>query len=288
MIQGVYVANVTPFAGDGAIDTPAYVGHVEWLAERGVQGIVPFGTNGEGPSIGMDEKVPVLEALFALDLPLQIIPCVGQSSLPDTLEMVRALQGFPAEALLVMPPYFFKPPPTEGLLRFYDTVLRSATHPVIAYHIPQFAVAVPAEVVAGCDVWGVKDSGADVDYGAAVMRTGKQVLFGSEHDLWRRLSLGAPGVITALGNFMPETMTAMHRCVRTGDDVEGKALSDRIERIHKEVLAYVGPAPVKRLAEARHGMPMGGVRPPLIDVEENFDAQRILDLTGADLSRARF
>ncbi len=288
MIQGVYVANVTPFAGDGAIDTPAYVGHVEWLAERGVQGIVPFGTNGEGPSIGMDEKVPVLEVLFALDLPLQIIPCVGQSSLPDTLEMVRALQGFPAEALLVMPPYFFKPPPTEGLLRFYDTVLRSATHPVIAYHIPQFAVAVPAEVVAGCDVWGVKDSGADVDYGAAVMRTGKQVLFGSEHDLWRRLSLGAPGVITALGNFMPETMTAMHRCVRTGDDVEGKALSDRIERIHKEVLAYVGPAPVKRLAEARHGIPMGGVRPPLIDVEENFDAQRILDLTGADLSRARF
>jgi len=288
MIQGVYIANVTPFAGDGAIDTPAYVGHVEWLAERGVQGIVPFGTNGEGPSIGMDEKVPVLEALFALDLPLQIIPCVGQSSLPDTLEMVRALQGFPAEALLVMPPYFFKPPPTEGLLRFYDTVLRSATHPVIAYHIPQFAVAVPAEVVAGCDVWGVKDSGADVDYGAAVMRTGKQVLFGSEHDLWRRLSLGAPGVITALGNFMPETMTAMHRCVRTGDDVEGKALSDRIERIHKEVLAYVGPAPVKRLAEARHGIPMGGVRPPLIDVEENFDAQRILDLTGADLSRARF
>jgi len=287
MIQGVYVANVTPFAADGAIDTAAYIGHVEWLAERGVQGIVPFGTNGEGPSIGMDEKLPVLEALFALDLPLQIIPCVGQSSLPDTLEMVRALQGFPAEALLVMPPYFFKPAPMEGLRRFYDTVVRSATHPVIVYHIPQFAVAVPAGVVAGCDVWGVKDSGADVDYGAAVLRTGKKVLFGSEHDLWRRLSLGAPGVITALGNFMPEAMTAMDRCVRTGDDVEGKALSDRIERIQRKVLGYVGPAPVKRLAEARHGIPMGDVRPPLVDVEDDFDAKAIFDLTQPGLPPAR-
>ncbi|MBA2272847.1 MAG: dihydrodipicolinate synthase family protein [Actinobacteria bacterium] len=281
MIQGVYVANVTPFDGDGEIDTAAYFGHVEWLAERGVQGIVPFGTNGEGPSIGMDEKLPVLEALFALDLPLQIIPCVGQSSLPDTLEMVRALQGFPAEALLVMPPYFFKPPPTEGLRRFFDTVVRSARHPVIVYHIPQFAVAVPAEVIAGCDVWGVKDSGADVDYGAAVMGTGKKVLFGSEHDLWRRLSLGAPGMITALGNFMPEAMTAMYGCVQTGDAVEGPMLSERIERVQKEILAQVGPAPVKRLAEARHGLPMGGVRPPLIDVEDDFDAKAILDLTQA-------
>jgi 4-hydroxy-tetrahydrodipicolinate synthase len=94
-------------------------------------------------------------------------------------------------------------------------------------------------------------------------------------------------VITALGNFMPEAMTAMDRCVRTGDDVEGKALSDRIERIQKEVLAYVGPAPVKRLAEARHGIPMGDVRPPLVDVEDDFDAKAILDLTEPGLPRAR-
>lgn len=159
MIQGVYVANVTPFGRDGGIDTAAYAAHVDWLAGRGVRGIVPFGTNGQGPSISAAEKLPVLERLLELDLSLQIIPCIGQGSLPDTLEMVRALRGHPAEAILVMPPYFFRPAPAEGLKRFYHAVSEAARQPVIVYHIPQFAVAVPPDVVAECDVWGVKARG---------------------------------------------------------------------------------------------------------------------------------
>src|SRR5215217_7110135 len=65
-IEGVYVANVTPFEDDGsfAVDEDAYMDHVSWLAEMGVRGIVPFGTNGEGPSVTLDEKLRVLEALF--------------------------------------------------------------------------------------------------------------------------------------------------------------------------------------------------------------------------------
>src|SRR3712207_1103261 len=62
-ISGVYVANVTPFREDGSIDREAYLAHVNWLVERGVQGIVPFGTNGEGPSVTLGEKREVLEAL---------------------------------------------------------------------------------------------------------------------------------------------------------------------------------------------------------------------------------
>src|SRR5215217_5010260 len=60
-IEGVYVANVTPFVDDGslAVDEDAYLEHVSWLAEMGVRGIVPLGTNGEGPSLTLGEKLRV-------------------------------------------------------------------------------------------------------------------------------------------------------------------------------------------------------------------------------------
>ena len=63
MRQGVYAANVTPFReADFSLDVDAYRRHVAWLAEQGVAGVAAFGTNGEGPSVTVDEKVTVLEA----------------------------------------------------------------------------------------------------------------------------------------------------------------------------------------------------------------------------------
>ena len=67
LLEGVYVANVTPFLDDDrySIDARVYEAHVRWLADHGVTGIVPFGTNGEGPSIAAREKRPLFEALAA-------------------------------------------------------------------------------------------------------------------------------------------------------------------------------------------------------------------------------
>ena len=86
MIEGVYVAAVTPFRDDFSIDLDAYRAHVEWLAERGVTGIVAFGTNGEGPSVSATEKLGVLRALADV----QVIPTVAEANLPATLELIEA------------------------------------------------------------------------------------------------------------------------------------------------------------------------------------------------------
>ena len=77
-IEGVYVANVTPFKDDASltVDVDSYLAHVSWLSEMGVRGIVPFGTNGEGPSMTLHEKLRVLEALFERDTSVQVIPAV--------------------------------------------------------------------------------------------------------------------------------------------------------------------------------------------------------------------
>ncbi len=284
-IEGVYVANVTPFKDDASlsVDVDSYLAHVSWLEEMGVRGIVPFGTNGEGPSVTMREKLTLLEALFDRDLSLQVIPTVMQGNLPDTLEMVAALEDYPATAVLVLPPYYFKPASAEGLRRFFEPVLEATGHPVILYHIPKYAVPVPEEVVTGLPVWGVKDSGGEPGYAEAVLAAGKGVLLGTEDDLWQRLNTGAQGAISALANFIPEEILQMSRMVAEGDEAGGRALSEKLQQARAMTKEYASAAVLKRLAEARHGAPMGTVRPPFVPLPADYDPEPVLS---ASLSAA--
>jgi len=280
IIRGVYVASVTPFTASGEIDLAALVGHGKWLASRGVQGIVFFGTNGEGPSIALAEKRRALEHLFARGWSCQIVPAVMEGNLPETVELVRAIADLPAAAVLVLPPYYFKPPHHDGLRRFFEPVLAAARQPVILYHIPKYAVSVPPELVAALDVWGVKDSGGERGYAEAVRAAGKNVLVGTEDDLWPRLTTGAAGMISALANAVPERILEIYALAQRGDAGAGIPLSQRLQQIRALTKEYAAPAVLKRLAEARHGLPMGSVRPPLLPAPEGYDPRPILRLAG--------
>jgi dihydrodipicolinate synthase/N-acetylneuraminate lyase len=280
-IEGVYVANVTPFRDDASlsVDVDSYLAHVSWLKEMGVRGVVPFGTNGEGPSVTLREKLRVLEALFERDLSIQIIPTVMQGNLPETLEMVEALDAYPASAVLVLPPYYFKPATAEGLERFFEPVLEATSHPVIVYHVPKYAVPVPEEVVTSLPVWGVKDSGGEAGYAEALLEEGKGVLIGTEDDLWQRLNIGAQGAISALANFMPEKILEMHEKVKSGDEVGGRTLSEDLQKARAMTKEYASAAVLKRLAEARHGAPMGTVRPPFVPLPTGYDPEPVLSVS---------
>ncbi len=277
-IEGVYVANVTPFRDDASlsVDVDSYLAHVSWLGEMGVRGVVPFGTNGEGPSVTLREKLRVLDALFERDLSIQIIPTVMQGNLPETLEMAEALDGYPATAVLVLPPYYFKPASAEGLKRFFEPVLEATSHPVIVYHVPKYAVPVPEEVVTGLPVWGVKDSGGEPGYAETLLEEGKGVLIGTEDDLWRRLNLGAQGAISALANFIPEKILKMREKVKSGDEAGGRALSQDLQKARAMTKEYASAAVLKKLAEARHGAPMGTVRPPFVSLPADYDPEPVL------------
>ncbi len=284
-IEGVYVASVTPFRDEASlsVDVDSYLAHASWLEEMGVRGIVPFGTNGEGPSVSLREKLTVLEALFGRRLSVQIIPTVMQGNLPETLEMLAALEDYPVAAVLALPPYYFKPATAEGLRRFYEPVLEATRHPVIVYHIPKYAVPVPEEVVTGLPVWGVKDSGGEPGYAEAVLEAGKGVLIGTEDDLWRRLNLGAQGMISALANFIPEEILEMNRMVAEGDEAGGKTLAEKLQQARAMTKEYASAAVLKKLAEARHGAPMGTVRPPFVPLPQDYDPEPVLS---ASLSTA--
>jgi 4-hydroxy-tetrahydrodipicolinate synthase len=274
VLQGVYVANVTPFRDDDrfSVDVAAYVAHVRWLAANGVTGIIPFGTNGEGPSVAAHEKRAVLDALLGeVDSSLHVVPTVAEGNLPDTLDQVAYLQDLPVRAVMVLPPYYFKPVEPEGLRVFYERVLAATSHPVVIYHIPKYAVPVPAELVTSLPVWGVKDSGGEADYAQTVHDAGKGVLVGTEDDLPARLRT-ADGSISALANIVPEQVVGLYEHVRAGRAEEAAQLSDHLQKVRAMTKEYASAGILKRIAEQRHGHPMGTVRPPLVPVPASFDA----------------
>jgi dihydrodipicolinate synthase/N-acetylneuraminate lyase len=273
VLQGVYVANVTPFRDDDrfSIDVDAYLAHVRWLADAGVTGVIPFGTNGEGPSVATAEKRAVLEALVAGAGALQVVPTVAEGNLPDTLDLLAALDDLPVRAVMVLPPYYFKPVGTEGLRRFYERVLPATRHPVVLYHIPKYAVPLPTELVTALPVWGVKDSGGEAGYAQAVYDAGKGVLVGTEDDLPARLRT-AHGSISALANIVPDQVVALYGHVRAGRDDRAAALSAHLQEVRAMTKQHTSAAVLKRVAEARHGAAMGTVRPPLVPVPASFDA----------------
>ncbi|MFW3170992.1 dihydrodipicolinate synthase family protein [Geodermatophilus sp. CPCC 206100] len=273
VLQGVYVANVTPFRDDDrySIDVDAYLAHARWLATTGVTGLVPFGTNGEGPSVAPHEKRTVVEALVAEAGSLQVVPAVAEGNLPDTLDLLAALDDLPVRAVMVLPPYYFKPVGTDGLRPFYERVLAATRHPVALYHIPKYAVPLPLDLVTALAVWGVKDSGGEAGYAQAVRDAGKGVLLGSEDDLPARLPT-AEGAISALANVIPEQVVALYEHVRAGRADEAAELSGHLQAVRAMTKEHSSAGVLKRLAEQRHGTPMGTVRPPLAPVPSSFDA----------------
>lgn len=292
MISGVFVPLLTAFASDGHVDAGAGAEHARWLVAAGADGLVPFGTSGEGPSLSVREKRDALEILCAAVPGAPIVPAITESSLDAALELVETVNDAPVTAVLLLPPYYFRPPSDDGLRRFVERVLAVSTHPVLLYHIPDYAPPVPVPLVAQLPVWGVKDSGGDLGYTRAVLEAGKQVMVGAEHTIIDAVRSGANGTIAGLANILPEHLSASIAATRRGDadragEIMAQALAFRDEMI--TALAPLGwLAVMKQLARTRHGVDLGGVRAPLPDAPagaaDRFGA-RLAELLAASRDR---
>ena len=272
MISGVYVPLLTPFDHQGRVDTGAYGAFAQWLTGRGVDGLVPFGSTGEGPSLSLRERLAVLATLPEAVPGTSLIPAVTDSSLDAVLEFVAAVNDLPATAIMVLPPYYFRPLAADDLRRFMEPVLAASRHPVLLYHIPVFGPPVPVEALtalAGPSLWGVKDSGGDIASTKAVLDAGANVMVGSERTLVEAVGLGAAGGICGLANLLPEHLVAAYAAAKAGDPAKGDAiLAPALAFLQQLIDAFPG-SPVawipvaKQLAGQRSGVDLGGVRPPV-------------------------
>lgn len=272
----LFVASLTGFvAPAGGVDH-AWIGrHLRWLEEQGVDGVVPCGTTGEGPSLSVAERQAVIDTVLAQRGGLRVIPGTGCAALPDTIALTRYAIERGAEAALVLPPFYFKNLSDAGLLAFYRAVCEALPQGgrILLYHIPPISqIPISTGVIDGLiashpgQIYGLKDSGGDAEHTAMLIQRypGLRIFTGSAPLLARALADGAAGGIFALANAFPHELRTVLDAHAAGEGAE--AAQARVAALSAALRPYSAPAALKALLLRIAGLPATSARAPLVNL----------------------
>lgn len=224
-MSGVFAPVITPFTPNLAPDPDRLIRHCRWLLANDV-GLAVFGTNSEGNSLSVDERIGLLDALVDSGLDAtRMMPGTGCSAFTDTVRLTVHAVKRGCGGALMLPPFFYKNVSDEGVYRTYSEVIQrvgDARLRVFLYHIPQFSmvpisVAVTERLLAAYpqQVAGMKDSSGDWSNTAAFLEAfaadGFQVFPAAETMLLRGLPLRAAGCISATANVNPGPIADLYR-----------------------------------------------------------------------------
>lgn len=290
--RGVWCATLTPLDARGNVDGPRFAGHGARLLADGIDGIVPFGTTGEGQSFSVAERMAGLEALVAAEIPAtKIIAATGGAAMPDTIALTRHALAIGCAGVLVLPPFFYKGVTDDGVHASYAALIdgvADARLRLYLYHIPQVsAVPIAATVIERLRaaypgvVVGLKDSGGDLAHTLA-MRTAfadLAVFVGHEPHLPSLLAAGGAGTICGTANLFPGLMRRLYDTAGTAD--EPAALSTLARFLDIAYEHPLVPAFKALLAEQRGDDAWCPVRPPLVPLPATVRATMLDRLRAA-------
>ena len=280
----VLTAMVTPFAEDGSIDLAGAQELAAHLVDRQAHdGLVVLGTTGEAPTLSDGEQRAVLEAVLdAVGDRATVVAGVGTNDTAHTIENARRAEQVGAHGLLVVTPYYNKPP-QAGLLTHFTAVADATDLPVMLYDIPPRSV-VPIEVdtlarlAEHPRIVAVKDAKGDL---GAVMQTLSRtdLAYYSGEDMLNLplLAVGAVGVVSVVGHLVGPRLAELIAAVESGDLVKARAVNESLLPLYTGVFRTQGVI-LTKAALHELGLPAGPVRPPLVDATPEQRAQLRADL----------
>lgn len=230
-IRGFWVATPTPLTAEGAADPVRLADHALRLFKKGVNGVVVFGTTGEGTSFNVAERIATVEGLLKAGIAADRIGVGGGfPAISDSIALTRSVLSLGLRHVLVLPPYFDRSISAEGIedafAAIFDGVADDRLRAYL-YHIPQVSgVAVPTQVAAnlrrryGKLVAGLKDSSGDFKQFKAFRAAAPElaITVGNEADITRAIAAGGAGTICGMANIVPELVKDMV----DGRDVESR------------------------------------------------------------------
>lgn len=280
-LAGVYAAVVTPLKHDSTLDLESVPALLRFLASRGCHGALFFGTTGEGPSFSPSERETLLRSVRAYRniVPgFRLLAGTGTPSLSETIDLTKLAFDLGYDAVVVLPPYYFRKATDDGLFNWFSEVIKKAVPSdkyLLGYHFPNVAgIGFSMELLARLkDAFpvqfaGIKDSSHDPGLASTL---GKQ--FGSDFvaltgtDSYMHLAMQnqAAGCITAPANLISPDLREVWDAMN-----EGRDASEAQTRVTKQrhILEKYPPFPptLKALLHRMHDFPKWSVKPPLEDL----------------------
>jgi 4-hydroxy-tetrahydrodipicolinate synthase len=282
-------AMVTPFQPDGSLDLDGAARLAAYLVdEQSNDSLVINGTTGESPTTSDAEKEALLRAVVeAVGDRAKILAGVGTFSTHHTAELARAAEKAGAHGLLVVTPYYNKPP-QAGLLAHFRTVADATGLPVMLYDIPgrtgtPIATDTFLRLAEHDRIVAVKDAKGDIAASAWVLRdTDLAYYSGDDAYTLPLLSVGGSGLVGTSTHFTGALMQQMITAFQGGDQASALAKHREALPLLTGIFRTQGAILVKAGLNAK-GLPAGPMRPPLVDATEAELAQLRADCEAAGL-----
>jgi 4-hydroxy-tetrahydrodipicolinate synthase len=278
-------AMITPMTADGTLDADGAARLASYLVDdMRNDGLVISGTTGESPTTSNAEKDQLLRAVIdAVGDRATIVAGVGTNDTAHTIELARAAERAGADALLVVTPYYNKPP-QNGLIAHFTAVADATGLPVMLYDIPgRTGTPITTESLVRLAqhprIVAVKDAKGDLGASSQVMLSTDLVYYSGEDMLnLPMLALGAAGFVSVVGHVVGDRLHEMIDAHAVGRVDEALAIHRELLPVYIGVMTRTQGVITTKAALRMLGLPGGPVRPPLADATPQQVEQLRTDL----------
>jgi 4-hydroxy-tetrahydrodipicolinate synthase len=276
----VVTAMITPFRADHGVDLDGAQELASWLCDNGSDSVFVVGSTGESPTLSHKEKTELFRVVGETIRGKGKLICgTGTYSTAETLELTRAAEQAGADGIVVVTPYYNKPP-QRGLLAHFHEIARATDLPLIVYNIPSrtgtriehdtmLRIAEKPNVVA------VKDSTGDFKAISKLISEapdGFEVYSGDDWATFGYVCLGAVGVVSVASHLVGPQVRQMIELIETGDVPAARKLHEDLSPLFNALFVTSNPIPVKAALEMV-GRPAGPPRLPLVPATDEERAR---------------
>ncbi|MBU6498341.1 MAG: dihydrodipicolinate synthase family protein [Rhodospirillales bacterium] len=298
LFGGVNAAILSAMRDDLSIDLDRTAAHGRWLLANGCNGLGLLGTTGEANSIGISERLEMMEGIVERGIPAGVLlPGTGTTAITDTVLLTRRAEALGCRGALLLPPFFYKNPSDDGLFAYFSEVVQRVGGDIrlYLYHFPaQSAVPFGLDLIGRLlraypgKFKGIKDSSGDFAntkaYADHYASEGFEVYCGDDGALHALLNAGGAGCITAAANVGCAVSAEVYA---NWNNAQGAAAQTRLSAIRKAVTS-APLIPGLKQAVARRTGDAGwlNIRPPHLRLAPAAATALFAALDGSGLRQA--
>jgi len=274
--KGLGVALVTPFRANGAIDHAGLAQVIEHQIAGGIDFLVVMGTTGESATLDAKEKKQLLaQVIEVVHNRVPIVLGIGGNNTAATVEQFQAFDLDGVDAILSVSPYYNKPT-QEGIYQHYKALAQVSLRPIILYNVPGRTMSnITAETTLRLardfkNIIGIKEASGNLDQIGLILKHRPKdflVLSGDDALTLPIMAMGGDGVISVVGNGLPEEFGNLVHAAMKGD--YDTARNEHLKLIELITLLFVegNPGGIKEVLKTL-GLCDVHMRLPLVPVSE--------------------
>jgi 4-hydroxy-tetrahydrodipicolinate synthase len=281
---------VTPFRADGSLDTATAAQLANHLVDAGCDGLVVSGTTGESPTTTDDEKLELLRVVLeAVGDRARVIAGAGTYDTAHSIKLAKACAAQGAHGLLVVTPYYSKPP-QRGLIAHFSAVADATELPVVLYDIPpRSVVPIEADTIRALashpNIVGIKDAKADLHGGGQIIaETGLAYYSGDDALNLPWLAMGATGFISVIAHVSAGQLRELLSAFASGDIATARKVNVNLAPLCN-AMARLGGVTMSKAGLRLQGIDVGDPRLPQVPATPEQTEALAADMRAASVLR---